>query len=179
MKNYTKIKDEIARRVTDFYAQNPPVWEQIRHTQSVAAYTRLIACGEGLEEDQVNLHEIAAWLHDIGCPEARRIYGNSQPVHQQSEGKKAAAKWLESVNGLTEDEKQWLEEVTGSHHEFQSAKALHFEPLFEADLIVNLTEGYYNLEKASALFEKWVTTKTGKELFDEIILSQLPAHDKA
>lgn len=172
--NYSILKDEIARKVIDFYAANPPVWEQIIHTQAVASYARLIAAGEGMDEKQVNLHEIAAWLHDIGCPAARKLYGNSQPVHQQTEGEKLAVEWLAPIKELPESEKQWLAKVVGTHHEQHAAHSLHFEPLFEADLIVNLIEGYYAMEKAPSLYEKMVTTATGKALFEEIILNQLP-----
>lgn len=172
MGKFTSVKDAVARRVVDFYAGKAPVWEQIVHTQAVASYTRLIAVGEGLDEDRVDLLETAAWLHDIGCPSARELYGNSQPVHQQEEGRKLAGAWLESVPGLTADEKEWLAEVVAHHHQFASARELHFEPLFEADLIVNLTEGYYELKKAPHFYDKFVVTATGRRLFEEIILSQ-------
>ena len=87
-----ELKDCISRRVTEYYVANPPAAEQITHTQSVAAYTRLIAAGEGWEYGRVELVEMAAWLHDIGCPVARKLYGNSLPVHQQEEGRKLTAK---------------------------------------------------------------------------------------
>ena len=77
------LKDTIARRVVDYYIDNPPVYEQIVHTQAVASYTRLIAVGEEPDAHRVDLLEVAAWLHDIGCPEARRLYGDSRPMHQQ------------------------------------------------------------------------------------------------
>lgn len=170
MSKYTSVKDGIARKVVDFYAGNAPVWEQIVHTQTVASYTRLIAVGEGMDEEKVDLMEIAAWLHDIGCPSARELYGNSQPVHQQEEGRRVAEAWLEGVDGLSEEDKKWLVEVVAHHHQLPSASELHFEPLFEADLIVNLIEGYYELKKAPHFYDHFLVTPTGKRLFEEVIL---------
>lgn len=100
-----ELKDCISRRVTEYYVANPPAAEQITHTQSVAAYTRLIAAGEGWEYGRVELVEMAAWLHDIGCPVARKLYGNSLPVHQQEEGRKLVAGWLREEPRLSEEEK--------------------------------------------------------------------------
>lgn len=168
----TIVKDRIARQVIDYYIANPPSVEQISHTQIVASYTRAIAFGEGMDEKNVNLHETAAWLHDIGCPNARRIYDNSLPVHQQDEGRKLVKEWLQNIDGLTMEEKQWLTNVVGTHHQLKYAQSLHFEPLFEADLIVNLIEGYYSMDKADDFYKKMMMTPTGRELFHQLFLSE-------
>lgn len=162
-------KDKIARRVIDFYAQNPPVEEQIVHTQAVACYARLIASGEHMDEHAVDMHEISAWLHDIGCPAARCKHGNSNPPYQMEEGRRIVREWLENDIHFTPEEKQWLEDTVGSHHIFKKAKELHFEPLFEADLIVNLWEEYYDKSHADRYCEM-VTTDTGKALFKQFFL---------
>lgn len=167
----TRLKDRIARRVTEFYIAYPPALEQITHTQTVAAYTRLIAVGEGWGGDRLELVETAAWLHDIGCPAARRLYGNSLPVHQQEEGRRLVEEWLRDEAGLTAVEKEWLAAVVGSHHRFDAAHELHFEPLFEADLIVNMAEGYYQLSQAAHFYDKMLTTATGRSLFHALFLS--------
>lgn len=168
------IKHLIAKKVTDYYIENEPSIEQIQHTQTVVAYTQLIATSEGLNGHELDLLEISAWLHDIGCPNARKLYGNSLPVNQQTEGKKLAKSWLDKTTELTEDEKSWIAEVVGTHHQFKHANELHFEPLFEADIIVNLIEGYYPKEKASHLFETMITTTSGKYLFERLFLKIKP-----
>lgn len=164
------IKYLIAKKVTDYYIENEPSIEQIQHTQTVVAYTQFIAISEGIDDHKLDLLEIAAWLHDIGCPNARKLYGNSLPVNQQTEGKKLAELWLDKVTELTKGEKSWIAEVVGTHHQFKPAHELHFEPLFEADIIVNLIEGYYPKEKASHLFETMITTTSGKNLFEKLFL---------
>lgn len=170
MTDKTRVKDRLARRVTEFYTAHPPALEQITHTQAVAAYTRLIAVGEGWEGDRLELVEAAAWLHDIGCPASRRLYGDSLPVHQQEEGCKLVKEWLCGEAGLTEDEKGWLAAVVGSHYRFDAARELHFEPLFEADLMVNLAEGYYRLSQAARFYDGMMVTGTGRSLFRALFL---------
>ncbi|MCD7851082.1 MAG: HD domain-containing protein [Parabacteroides sp.] len=140
-------KDKLALRVIEYYTQQEQAEKQIIHTQAVANYTRLIAVGEKLGEQTVDLMEMAAWMHDIGCPSASLKYGSTLPEYQQKEGRIIAVDWMKNIHCLTPDEKQWLVDVVGSHHQFRAVRELRFEPLFEADLIVNLLEGYYPKEK--------------------------------
>ncbi|MCD7975690.1 MAG: hypothetical protein LUG51_00505 [Tannerellaceae bacterium] len=165
-------KDKLALRVIAYYAQQEHAERHILHTQAVASYTRLIAAGENLGEQTVNLMEMAAWLHDIGCPVAILKHGNSLPEYQQKEGKIITTEWLRDVHCLTPDEKQWLADVVGTHHQFHAAQELRFEPLFEADLIVNLLEGYYERGKARHLYDKLTVTDAGRKLFTTIFFKE-------
>ena len=163
-----QVKDNFIRRVVDYYAYHGSGPEEIIHTQAVAQYTRLIAVADRRDPLAIDLLELAGWLHDIGCPVARRLYGNCRPVNQQHEGRLIVNEWLKDENWLSAAEKSWLSEVVGTHHQLKSAKELHFEPLFEADLIVNLTEGYYNRKQAVIYYERLMTTDYGKVLFQQL-----------
>lgn len=165
-----ELNDIISRKVTDYYLEHQPSISQIRHTQTVAAYTRLIAVSEGLEGRELDLIETAAWLHDIGCPNAREKYGDSLPAHQQDEGQKLVYEWLNKSYFITNEEIQWLAEVVGSHHQFKDAIRLHFEPLFEADAIINMIEGNHKPEQAQHIYDSWFTTDYGKTLFHRLFL---------
>ncbi|MDL2277938.1 hypothetical protein LJC57_05025 [Parabacteroides sp. OttesenSCG-928-G07] len=167
------IKDKIAQRVISYYAEQEYADKHILHTQAVANYTRLIAVENGADQYAADLQEIAAWFHDIGCPIAYKTYGNTLPEHQQKAGKQITTEWLSNETGLTETDKEWIAQVVGTHHQFHSAKALHFEPLFEADLIVNILEGHFERERAKSLYEKLVTTKAGRNLFAIIFAAEL------
>ncbi len=142
--------------------------DDILHTQEVVSYTRLIASGENLSERQVDLLEIAAWLHDIGCPKSKEIYGNSLPTNQQNVGRDVVSEFLESFTELSQEEKTWLVDVVGTHHRVDSAQSLAFMPLFEADLIANILSGYFPRENAEQLYTRNVKTKSGKALFKTI-----------
>lgn len=178
------FKDIISQRVVKYYTENPPIASQISHTMAVAGYTRLLAAAMGKNQHECDLQEAAAWLHDIGCPDAVRKYGNSQPIHQQCEGERIVKEWLcchntlsfpewdTAMEELTTDEKQWLAHVVGTHHQQPSARQLHFEPLFEADLIVNIQEGYYGRNKAQHYFDNLLLTDAGRELYTAMIFNK-------
>ena len=125
-------------KMMELFAAEDPA--QIAHTQSVHDYTRVLAARSGCAERRIALLELAAILHDIGCPASRAKYGDSKPPHQEEEGARIVAEWLRECPELNDDEKKFIEEAVGSHHQFEAAKRLGFEPLFEADLAVNLLE---------------------------------------
>lgn len=163
------LKDDIALAVIEYYSNYPKLMrDDILHTQEVVSYTRLIASGEMLSKREADLVEIAAWLHDIGCPKAKEIYGNSLPKNQQSVGEIVAKELLKTFSELSESEKAWLVEVVATHHKFDSAKELKFVPLFEGDLIANILSGYFPREKAQSLYNTFVQTSSGKALFKKI-----------
>ncbi|MFI3290290.1 MAG: HD domain-containing protein [Opitutales bacterium] len=163
------LKDEIALGVIEYYSQFPEFMRSdVLHTQEVVSYTRLIASGENLSERQVDLLEISAWLHDIGCPKSKCIYGNCLPKNQQCVGEEVAKEFLEPFDGLTQEEKDWLANVVATHHKLDFAKSLNFMPLYEGDLIANILSGYFPRDKVPALFKTFVHTKTGKALFKKI-----------
>ena len=144
----TQIKDKIAEMVVRYYAQFPELKrDDVLHTQEVVSYTRMIAVGEEMTDKKMALLEMAAWLHDIGCPRSKELYGNSLPVNQQNVGREVTMELLESMNELTDDEKQWLADVVGTHHQYPKAMEFDFLPLFEADLIVHCLSGYHPKEK--------------------------------
>ena len=159
------IKDAIALMIVKYYAQFPELKrDDVLHTQEVVSYTRMIAVGEGLNEREVALLEMAAWLHDIGCPRSKELFGNSLPVNQQNVGREVTTELLADID-LPHTDKAWLEEVVGTHHQYPKAVANNFLPLFEADLIVNILSGYHPKEKAQHLYDTMMTTATGREIF--------------
>ncbi len=164
------MKDLVANIVIKYYSRYPESMRgDILHTQEVASYTRLIALGENVPTIEIDLLEAAAWLHDIGCPRSKEIYGNSLPENQQSVGRTVTADLLASVEVLNSAEKQWLADVVGTHHTFSRVSELGFGPLFEADLIVNILSGYHPREKAQHLFDTMMVSETGKSLFKLLI----------
>ena len=144
---------------------------QIPHTLNVAYFTRLIASSENENADRINILETAAMFHDIGCPISKEKYGNSLPVNQEKEGKILTLEMLEGETWMSEKDKTWIAEVVGTHHQLKYAKELNFEPLFDADVIVNTLEGYFSKEKAD-VYIKMISTNTGKELYRNMFLQK-------
>ncbi len=129
----------------------------------------MIAVGEGLSEVQVQQLEAAAWLHDIGCPRSCEKYGNSLPVNQQAVGREVTRELLSDTKEISAKQLDWLVEVVGTHHQAGSATELDFQPLFEADLIVNILSGYFTMEQAPNLYRTLMKTESGKRLFNTLI----------
>lgn len=150
--------------VIGIYAAEDPL--QIAHTQAVIDYTERIAELEGLAARRIFLLKTAALLHDVGCPAARAAHGKSLPPYQEAEGERIVRELLPKHPEFTAAEADYLARVVGSHHRIGPARELHFEPLFEADLIVNLLEGYYERAKAGFYRDKMVTTAAGRKVFD-------------
>ena len=158
------LVNTLMMRVIEYFASKD--MSQITHTLCVHEYTRLIALREGYKTHKVLLLELAALLHDIGCPRSKELYGNCLPVNQERIGAEIVSEWMPAYGKLAPKEIDWLVKVVGTHHQLPMAKEYGFEALFEADLIVNLMEGYYPKEKA-ALYEKnMVRTASGKALFE-------------
>ncbi|MDD3108350.1 MAG: HD domain-containing protein [Alistipes sp.] len=163
-------KDLLARAVIDYYAHFPAsMREDILHTQEVVSYTRLIAAGEGEAEAQIELLECAAWLHDVGCPRSKEIYGNSLPVNQQNTGREVARQLLSEHEAFSASQKEWLIQVVGTHHQYKYAVEFAFSPLFEADLIANVLSGYHKPEQAEHLFATLMKSTTGRALFRSVV----------
>ncbi|MFA6815270.1 MAG: HD domain-containing protein [Lentisphaeria bacterium] len=160
---------DLWRRVIAFYAKEDVT--QIAHTQSVIDYTEKIALLEAFSTRHLYLLKTAALLHDIGCPAARALHGKALPRIQELEGQKIAEQYLLDYPDFTQKEKTYIAEIVGSHHQFSASQKLHFEPLFEADLITNLLEQKATKSVAKNARDKMVTTDSGKHLFD--ILFQL------
>ncbi len=164
------MNELIANIVINYYSRYPErMREDILHTQEVVVYTHLIAKGEKIPDIEIELLVAAAWLHDIGCPRSKEIYGNTLPENQQNIGRSITADLLHSVDSLSEIEKQWLVDVVGAHHQFSNVAKLGFMPLFEADLIVNLLSGYHPREKAQMLYDTMMVSQTGRALFKTLI----------
>lgn len=163
------MKDKIALLAIEYYSQFDSFHRDIMHTQEVVTYTRLIAKGEGLSEVEACRLEAAAWLHDIGCPISRKLFGNALPVNQQREGKIITLELLKDIDSISEDDKLWLAEVVATHHQHPHAIKLQFMPLFEADLIVNFLSGEHPKEKATHFFDTLMQSESGKRLFKLLV----------
>ena len=61
---------------------------------------------------------MAASLHDIGCPRAKELSCNSLPVNQQNVGREVTREFLPDYKELSQADKDWLENVVGTHHQY-------------------------------------------------------------
>jgi len=164
-----ELVTRLHKEVIEYFASTD--LSQIGHTEAVHNFAQLLATLEKCDEHKQCMIEMSALLHDIGCPNAKLKYGNTNAPNQEKEGKPKAEEIL-ATYPMPDTDKQLLAEVVGLHHHHNNLKEMGFEILAEADLIVNLLEGYYKLEQAQYLFEHLVTTRSGKDLFRNMFLKE-------
>ena len=131
------------------------------HALKVYAYASNIGESEGLPENEKFILSTAAILHDIGIPQAIKLYGSAKGELQEKEGALLVPELLcqaDIQNEIT-DRVAWL---VGHHHtEALADNDLLLQILMEADYLVNLAEGNLPGEKAQEVKEKFFKTNTG------------------
>jgi HD superfamily phosphodiesterase len=104
----------------------------------------------------------AAYLHDIGIPEAERKYGSCAGPHQEKEGPPVAQGILETLGA----EAEFVETVCiliGRHHTPAGVDSPEFRILWDSDALVNLAEVVpgKSPEKIRSILDKWMVTEPG------------------
>ena len=137
------------------------------HAVKVYAYASSIAEGEDLPEDKRYIVSAAAILHDIGIPQAIKLYGSSKGELQEKEGAALVPELLSQagIHNITE-QVAWL---VGNHHtEALAENDLLLQILMEADYLVNLAEGNAPIEKVVEVYTNFFRTNTGKEYVEAL-----------
>ena len=159
---------EITNKMIAFYNGN---FEDISHLLKVHMYAKTIGESEGLNYTMQMLVEVAALLHDIGCPISREKYGDTSAVHQELEGEILASEFLKD-SGFP----QWFVErvayLVGHHHTISSIDGMDYQILIEADYIVNATENDYPKEEVKEYEETVFKTKMGKHLLKKNVINK-------
>lgn len=161
--NLKEAKNKIFLNVINYFNETDK--SQIPHTVCVVYYTHIISQMENIPKRKSLLLEISAILHDAGCPNSKKKFGNTLPHNQETEGALLAPIFLDEFvdkKVITKKEAEWLKTVVGSHHNHLSAKTYSFEPMADADMIVNNQEGYYNGKNFD--IQKALYTESAKKL---------------
>lgn len=132
---------------------------RIEHAREVAGYARELLAY--IDADEVTVMT-AAYLHDIGIPEAERKYGSCAGPYQEVEGPPVARTLLEGLAAppaLTEA----VCALVGSHHTPAAIDSPEFRILWDADALVNLAEVLPGKDAAQvrAVLEKAMVTEPG------------------
>ena len=157
------LKDRVAIEMKRYFGHD---FKRIAHAANVARYAEQI-----LKEEKGNPAVVlcAAYLHDIGIPEAERKYNNAAAPYHQEEGLRIAREILKQV-GAREEIIDEVCDIIGHHHP-REKETLNFKILHDADLIVNLEEGQMDNETEreglSKIIERTFLTDTGKRLARE------------
>ena len=144
----------------------------IDHTCKVLEAAEAILAGDEIQGEFLQAVVILSCVfHDIGIPEAKRIHGSSDGPFQEKEGAVIARELLTEL-GERPDVLERACYIVGKHHTFESIDGLDFQIVWEADMLVNLGEGYVKPDVPRDEFiSKNFQTQTGQSLATE----QLPS----
>jgi HD superfamily phosphodiesterase len=154
------LKDRVAIEMKRYFKSD---FKRIGHATRVARYAERIGRNE-----RGNLAVIlsAAYLHDIGIPEAERKYGSTEAKYQEKEGPPIARAILMKLKAR-EDLIEEVCDIIGHHHHPGPDENMNFKVIYDADMIANLEDKLKetSMEKAklTELIEKKFLTESGKK----------------
>jgi putative nucleotidyltransferase with HDIG domain len=164
------LKDRVAVAVKRYFKSD---FKQIGHSTKVARYAERIGRNEG-----ANLAVVlsAAYLHDIGFPEAMLKFGNNADEHHEAEGEMVAHHILEKLAA----QPALIEavcEIVRHHHSANSDAGPELKSVYDADLIAN----WEVLQKKNSLpsetllenIETKLLTESGRVEARNVLLTQV------
>ncbi len=148
--------ESVALAMKDYFGADD---RRIEHAHRVAGYARELLAAIDADETETL---VAAYLHDIGIPEAERKYGSCSGRSQEQEGPPVARALLE---GLGADERliEVVCELVGCHHTPAGIDSPEFRILWDADALVNLAEvvAGKSPEQIERILDTSLVTETG------------------
>ena len=130
------FKDRVAIAMRKYFGNDA---RRIKHANDVAGHAEVI--GKKQEDGDMMVIMATGYLHDIGIREAERKFNSSSAKYQHSEGPPVAREILTELKARPElvDE---VCDIIGHHHNPRDEETTNFKVLYDADLIVNMTELY-------------------------------------
>ena len=162
------LKDRVAIEMKRYLKSD---FKRIGHATRVARYAERIG-----KNERGNLAVIlsAAYLHDIGIPEAERKHGSSAPEYQEKEGPPITRSILNKLKA-NEDLVDEVCDIVGHHHHPGPDESLNFKVVFDADLIANLEdkikEKPMETKRLTEIIEKNFLTAGGKKEATQVLLT--------
>ncbi len=145
--------------------------KRINHFIKVHGYAEAIGFAEGLDEKTRFILETAAYVHDIGIKISEEKYNSSSGHYQEIEGPPAAEKMLKSL-GYDDEIIERVSYLVGHHHTYSDIDGIDYQILVEADFLVNIDEDGMDFDAVESIRKKIFKTRTGKEILDDLYLTQ-------
>ena len=153
------LKDRVAIEMKRYFKTD---FKRIGHATKVARHAERIG---KMEAGNLAVILCAAYLHDIGIPEADLKYNSTAARYQEQEGPPIAREILTKL-GAKEALIDEVCDIIGHHHHPKEDDDVNFKVLYDADLIVNLEEAHKETPKTNDelgdLIDKAFLTESGK-----------------
>lgn len=156
------------RLILKMFALEKGLPKRTHHFIKVYEFAHLIGEGEHLPQDQQQLLEIAAIVHDIGITPSKKKYGYCDSITQGVEGPLRARKLFKDFPEITSDVVDRVCYLIIHHHDYDIIEGLDYQILVEADFLANIFEEKMPVEKIQDIREKIFKTKTGTELLNTL-----------
>lgn len=130
------FKDRIALAMRKYFGSDI---KRIEHAIDVARHAEIIGKEEKGSDPMVII--AAAYLHDIGIKNSEEKYNSSSAKYQHIEGPPVAREILSKMDA----EPALIDEVCdiiGHHHVPKKEETVNYKVIFDADMIVNMSELY-------------------------------------
>ena len=160
------LKDRVALEMKRYFKRD---FTSIGHAMRVARHAERIA---KMERANPAVVLSAAYLHDIGIPEAERIHGGSAAEYPEKEGPGIARSILQGL-GAKEPLIDAVCDIIGHHHHPRAGDGIEFQVVYDADRIADLEErvkaGTLDRDRIAAAIETSFLTKSGKEIAKDVL----------
>ncbi len=145
--------------------------KRISHALKVAHYAEQILKMEG-GDPLVILG--AAYLHDIGSPEAQKkceAAGGDYYVCQEAKGVPVAREILKRL-AVKEEAAEEICDIIGHHHHPREEETLSFQIVYESDWLVNMEEKGISQDrkKVLAIIDESFRTEAGRQIAEKLFI---------
>ncbi|WP_343210382.1 HD domain-containing protein [Anaerolentibacter hominis] len=159
-------KEELIREMIMYYNRDP---KRIQHFMKVYSFARTIGILENIPEEEQEILETAAIVHDIGIRISEKKYHCSTGSYQELEGPPAARPMLERL-GYGDEIIGRVCYLIGHHHTYSNIKGMDYQILVEADFLVNIYEDEMPETTIRNVRSNIFRTQAGIFLLDEMYL---------
>ncbi len=142
---------------------------RINHFLKVYGFAKAIGEMEQLLEEEQEILEVAALVHDIGIRVSEEKYHSSAGNYQQIEGPPVAKNMLSRL-GYPEAFVDRVCYLIAHHHTYHNITGMDYQILVEADFLVNIYEDDMKEKEIESINSKIFKTETGKNFLNRLYL---------
>ena len=157
-------KTLLIKEMIRYYTKDP---KRIQHFIKVHDFARIIGRLEHLGEEELDILETAAIVHDIGIKVSEEKYGDCSGKHQELEGPIIARAMLETLD-FADSVIDRVCYLVAHHHTYNEIDGSDYQILVEADFLVNMCEDELSEEALQNTYQNIFRTETGKKICREM-----------